>query len=181
MLELELGGTELYDEEASRFIEVPKCKLKMEHSLISISLWESKWKKPYLHSLRTLTDEESFDYVKCMVINKDVPKMIFHYIQEPEMRKIVEYINDPMTATWFSDERKGPPNRKVMTSEYIYYLMITNGIPLECQKWHINRLLTLIRVCENENGPQKKMTNTEKLKYYDAINEARKAKYHTRG
>lgn len=181
MLELTIGGTEYFDEVDMIFRSDPPTILKLEHSLYSISKWESKWKKVFLDDKVQRTLEESIDYIKCMTINKNIDPSVYSRIRHIDLAKVDEYINDPMTATWFSKENRGAPSRKKVTSEVIYHWMIMNGIPFECDKWHLNRLLTLIRVCEAEQGKQKKMSKKDIMAQNRAINASRKAKHHSKG
>ncbi len=188
MLQIEVPETEYFDESTSTFGKIPRKVLHLEHSLLSISKWESKWHKPYLGSpnikpeKQQKTDEEIFDYIRCMSIDKDVDPNTFRFIPPKEVDRIREYINDPMTATWFSnrpDQKRG--SREIVTSEVIYYWMIALNIPFECQKWHLNRLLTLIRVCNLKQQPPKKMSKSAISKQNAAINAARRSRMGTKG
>ena len=154
--------------------------LQLEHSLVSLSKWESKWCKPFL-SNKGLTDEESLDYIKCMVISKNVNPEVFDHFTKDNVKAVIDYINAPMTATTFSKESNGKTNKEVVTSELIYYWMIAYNIPSEYQKWHLNRLLTLIRVCGIKNAPPKKMGKGEIMRNNAALNAARRAKLHSKG
>lgn len=186
MLSLEIRGDEYYDEKTERFLEPDKpVTLNLEHSLISISLWESRYKKPFMKKNPNdaeMTSEEFKYYVQCMTLNKNVDPKVYDRLRSSDIQRISEYINDPMTATWFNDKNK-PKGRtgKTTTSELIYYWMIANGIPFECQKWHLNRLLTLIRICNEEEAPKKKMSKKDIMAQNAALNKARRAKHHTRG
>lgn len=181
MLEIRVGGRELYDEENERFIETPSYVLKLEHSLVSISKWEAKWQKPYLDRNKQKTYEETIDYVRCMTVNKNVDPRAYMQLNRIDLSKIESYINNKMTATWFAKQKQGSPSREIITSEKIYYWMISNNIPFECEKWHLNRLLTLIRVCEVEQAPKKKMSQRELAARNHALNKSRRAKHHSRG
>lgn len=179
MLKIVIPGRELFDEEKSEFIEIKSQKLALEHSLVSISKWESKWKKPFLgHEEKTL--EQSIDYIRCMTLTQNVDPQIYYCITNENVKEVSDYINDPMTATWFSNQRKGG-GREVVTSEIIYYWMIALNIPFECQKWHLNRLLTLIQVCNEKNAPVRKMSKRDILSRNRSLNAARRAKLHTKG
>ena len=190
MLQLMVPGREYYDEAKQEFITFAGTTLQLEHSLISISKWEAKWKKPFLkvNDGQERTFEESKDYVRCMTLNTNVPSDVYDRLTKIEFDKISEYIDDKMTATWFND--KGPNGMnssrpggrsQTITSELIYYWMIEFGIPFECQKWHLNRLLTLIRVCEIKNSPGKKMSRNDIFSQNRALNAARKKRLGTRG
>ena len=178
MLKIAIPETEYWDSVNERFINLKPQVLSMEHSLISISKWESKWHKPF-NSDDKKTYEESLDYLRCMTLTPNVNPLIYRAIPDEAIARIDAYIHDPMTATTIKDtgNRK---SREVVTSELVYYWMITLGIPMECQKWHFNRLLTLIRVCEAKNNP-KKMGRREALEQQRALNRARRAKYNTKG
>lgn len=182
MLQLTIPALELYDEGANEFITLPPVNLQLEHSLVSISKWESKWHKPFL-SKGEKTREETIDYVKCMTITQNVNDSVYARLDSTCIQKINDYIDNPMTATWFSDEKgpKKPGGKTVITSELIYYWMIALNVPFECQKWHLNRLLTLIKVCEIKNTPPKKMGQKELLSRNRALNAARRKKLNTRG
>lgn len=179
MLILEIPGEEFYDEEADRFITGASQTLRLEHSLVSISKWEGKWHKSFL-STADKTDEEMIDYIRCMTITQHVPDEFYYTLPPEAFEKILEYIQDPMTATTFS-ENAGRPSREIITAEVIYYWMIAHTIPFECQKWHINRLLTLIRVCNAKTQKPKKMNKQEALRRQRELNAERRAKLGTSG
>ncbi len=173
---------EMWDEEKEEFLPAQRSKvLQLEHSLVSISKWEAKWNKPYL-SVKNFTYEETLDYIRCMTLTPNVDPQVYERLTDDNVDAIIQYINAPMTATTFSN-RKRPikKNSKRVTSELIYYWMVTFGIPFECQKWHLNRLLTLIEVCDAENQPSKKMKPRDILRSNAALNEARKRTLHTKG
>ena len=180
MLQIEIKSTEIWDESNQMFINVEGQTLKLEHSLISISKWESKWHKSFLHS-NEKTDEEILDYIKCMTLNNNVDPLVYRCLTVDNITQINEYINDPMTATHFSKELNGKKNREIITSELIYYWMISLKIPVEFQKWHINRLITLIRVCEIKNNPPKKMSRSDIMRRNAALNAARRKQMNTKG
>ena len=184
MLRLEIPiSSEEWDEEKQEFIE-PKVKvLQLEHSLVSLSKWESKWKKPFL-SKDTMTFEETIDYVRCMTITQNVNPEVYNFMTDENLRQVNEYINASMTATWFSEDknsRGGRKNNEQTTSELIYYWMVSLNIPFECQKWHLSRLLTLIKVCNVKNQPPKRMSKRDVAKQQAAINAARRKKLNTKG
>lgn len=180
MYKLTIPKGEWFDERKQEFIENKNdIHLALEHSLVSISKWESKWKKSFL-STEKKTKEERIDYIRCMTLTQNVDPQVYYLISPIEMSKIDAYINDPMTATTFSDDgRKG--GREIITSEIIYYWMTTYNIPFECQKWHLGRLMTLIRVCAIKNAPEKKMSAKDIMTRNRALNQARRAKLHTKG
>lgn len=161
MLQIHIPEREYFDESTSTFLLVPEVSLQLEHSLISISKWESKWCKPFLGK-EEKTEEMTRDYIRCMTLNRDVDPVVYQSLTQEDFQKIRDYINAPMTATWFSERDKRAPNRQVITSELIYYWMIAQGIPIECEKWHLNRLFTLIRVCAEKNKQPKKMSKGDR-------------------
>ena len=180
MLEITIPATELWDEINEEFITTKEQTLRLEHSLVSLSKWESKWCKPFL-SKTNKTDEEMLDYVRCMTLTQNVPDEVYRCLTDDNIRKIYEYIDAPMTATWFHEEKTKGISREQTTSELIYYWMIALNIPFECQKWHLNRLLTLIRVCNIKNQPPKKMSKRDIMSRNAALNAARRNQLHTKG
>lgn len=178
MLTIIVPAQDLFDEAKEEFIVVKEQKLQLEHSLVSISKWESKWKKPYLTKDKK-TLEETIDYVRCMTITQNVNPNVYYALSAENYRDIQAYIEDPMSATTFSDINK--PSREIITSEVLYYAMFANNVPLECQKWHLNRLLNLLHIFSIKNQPEKKMSRSQILERNRAINEARKAKLKTKG
>lgn len=179
MLEITVPGIEFYDENANEFIYYSDEKIQMEHSLVSISKWEANWCKPFLNGQDKST-EEILDYIKCMTVTEGVEDELYSRLTQDNFSKINEYIGRPMTATTFSNEN-GKPSREIITSEVIYYWMVSFNIPFECQYWHLNRLLTLIKVCNIKNNPPKKMSKNEILSRNKALNEARRKQLNTRG
>lgn len=179
MLNITIPKIELFDERTSEFITFKEEHLQMEHSLVSISKWEAKWNKPFLSSSEK-TVEEILDYIRCMTISKDVSPEVLERLTEQNIMVINDYINAPMTATTFNDaNQKG--SREIVTSEVIYYWMITLNIPFECQYWHLNRLLTLVKVCNVKNSPPKKMSKQEILEQNRRLNAERRKQMNTRG
>ena len=179
MLEIIIPGLELYNEEINEFTCYDDVELELEHSLVSISKWESKWCKPFLDG-KDKTLDEIVDYVRCMTINDKVEPDVYDRLTEENLVVINEYIGRPMTATTFNNEKKST-GREIITSEIIYYWMVSFNIPFECQYWHLNRLLTLIKVCNVKNNPPKKMSQKEILARNKALNDARKKELGTRG
>lgn len=181
MLQITVPGTELYDEQTNQFITVKSQTLILEHSLVSLSKWESKWCKPFL-SKDGLTTEQTIDYIRCMTITQNVPPITYSLLTNDNIKEVENYINAPMTATWFSEEKKsGRGSGEVVTAELIYYWMIALQIPMKCEKWHLNRLLTLVRVCNIKNTPPKKMGKRATMSRNAAINAARKKQFNTNG
>lgn len=179
MLDLIIPGMEIYDEEKNEFQTTKETHLLLEHSLISLSKWESKWEKPFLSSEKTT--EETLDYVRCMTLTQNVDPSVYFRIDKGNLDKIANYIESPMTATKITRRKGGRPNKEIVTAEIIYYWMVTLQIPFECQKWHLNKLLTLIEVCSIKNQPSKKMSKSEILRSNRELNAARRAKYKTKG
>lgn len=171
---------ELYDEETGMFITWEGGILQLRHSLISISAWESKWKIPYLSKLHEKTEDQVYDYIKCMTVN-DVDESIYSALTSENVDEIQRYIEDPMTATRLPKNKNKSPNAQIVTSETIYSWMITLQIPPEYAEWHLNRLLTLIEVCNINNAPVKKMSKEEIYAQNKQLNEQRKQQYNTRG
>ena len=181
MLQITIAPPEQWDSKNQVFIYPKGTVLTLEHSLVSISKWESKWCKPFI-SRAEKTHEESIDYIRCMTITQNVDPKIYDYVSAENLREVEQYIEAPMTATWFAEDKtSGPKNREQITSELIYYWMIALDIPSEYQKWHLNRLLTLIRVCNVKNQKPKKMSQKELMNRNRALNEARKKQFNTRG
>ena len=175
---------ELWDESKQEFVIKQGTKeqtLQLEHSLVSLSKWESKWCRSFL-SKPPATTEETIDYIKCMTLTKNVDPEAYTHLTDENIDQIKAYINAPMTATTFSDDRQGRRNNEIVTSELIYYWMISLQIPVvECQKWHINRLLTLIRVCNIKNQAPKKRSRREIMSRNAALNAARRQQMNTSG
>lgn len=180
MLQLVIPAIEKYDELNNEFISTKEQIIQVEHSLVSISKWESKWCKPFL-SKETRTTDETLDYIRCMTISQNISQHVYEQITNENINEISAYIDATMTATWFTKETRKSTSKEIITSEIIYYWMITYNIPFECQKWHLNRLLTLIRVCEKKNAPNKKITNSELMSRNKQVNDARRQQLNTKG
>lgn len=197
MLQIVIPAYDKYwDEYSEHFVTIKEQHLQLEHSLISISKWEANWHKPFM-SDTPKTNEELIDYIRCMTMNQGVDPLVYQYIPESELNKIQAYIDDDHTATWFNEERiknqNGAKRRKeIITSEVIYYYMIALNIPVQFEKWHLGRLMTLIKVCNEKNkemdnakGNKKSRVNAKETanlakKYHD-MNAARKAALGTKG
>ena len=174
---------DLWDPNEEKFIQIPaqkEQKLQLEHSLVSLSKWESKWHKPFL-SKPEKTNEETIDYIRCMTVTPNVSDHVYYRLTQDNVNEIYKYINDSMTATTFPKEEGGKINRETVTAELIYYWMIAQNIPFECQKWHLERLLTLIRVCNVKNTPPKKRSKRDIMSRHAAINKARREKMNSKG
>ena len=180
MLQITIPAAEFFDESKQEFISVKRQTLQLEHSLVSLSKWESKWCKPFLGSDEK-TAEESADYIRCMTVTQNVNPNVYSGVTDNIVKQVSEYIESSMTATWFNEEKRGPHKKEVITAEVIYYWMIALNIPFECQKWHLNRLLTLIRVCNIKNNPPKKRNKREILNRNRALNAARRRSLNSKG
>ena len=185
MLKIQIPDTiEVFDEKTETFKYIKGgFEMQLEHSLISLAKWESRWHKPFL-SKKPKTDEESRDYIRCMTLTNNVNPELYKFLPSSLVRQIYAYIEDPMTATWFSKEQEkkaGVGNREIVTAEIIYYWMVTLQIPVQFEKWHLNRLLTLIKVINIKNAPKQNMKEKDLLARNARLNKARRAKHHTRG
>lgn len=182
MLTITIPESEFYDEAKGEFINFPEATLDLEHSLVSISKWESKWEKPFMGD-DVKTTEQTLDYIRCMTLNPNVPPEVYDNLRDEHFKKVNEYIDAKMTATWFNDPKTPQGKKEVVTSEVIYYWMISLTIPFECQHWHLNRLITLIRVCGQKNSPEKskRMSKSELAARNRALNEKRRAQMKSQG
>lgn len=174
MLVLEIPGREMWDEGRQEFLHEEGLTVELEHSLASISKWESRWNKIFL-SQGNKTDEELRDYIRCMAVS-DFPEEALDKFSTSDVDRINEYISAPMTATRITSRtgKFAPPPSEEVSSEVIYYLVFSYGIPIEVEHWHLNRLLTLIEVFNVKNSPQKKMSDREVSERYAMLNAARK-------
>lgn len=184
-LEIRIPDREIWDEKNEIFIQIQGRVIHLEHSLKAIAKWEGKWKKPFLTD-QGLKDEMFLDYVRCMTLEDDVDPSCYLGILQKDVSRIRSYMDDSMTATWFKEDKEPKKGKskmpsKVITAEIIYYYMVDLGIPFECENWHINRLMTLVRVCAEKNQPPKKMAKNDVLSQYAALNKARRAKLGTKG
>lgn len=181
MLSITIPAAELWDESKQEFVYTKERTLQLEHSLVSLAKWESKWCKPFL-TKEHKTAEEFLDYIKCMTITQNVDPIIYQCLTDENIKQIKEYINAPMTATTFSrTTQKGRINNEQVTNELIYWWMIANNIPSKYEKWHLNRLLTLIKVCNVKNQPAKKMRSSDILAENARINAERLKRLGTKG
>ena len=181
MLEITISGTEEWDEDKEEFITTKETTLRLEHSLVSLSKWESRWCKPFLDSTDK-TIEETIDYIRCMTITQNVDPNVYYGLTNENVQQVEAYIYAPMTATTISRRNKktfGP--KETITSELIYYWMIALNIPFECQKWHLNRLVTLIEVCNIKNSPPKKLSRNELLMRNTELNAQRRKALNSKG
>ena len=179
MIDIIIPEAEQFDERTMQFTYSKEQKLTLEHSLIAISKWESKFEKPFLSSEKTT--EEVLDYIKCMTITQNVSPETYLRLSSKNLEDIQKYIEAPMTATTFKKIEKRGGKKEIITAELIYYWMIAFNIPFECQKWHLNKLLTLIEVCARKNEPPKKMSRREISAQHRAINQINRERFHTKG
>ena len=180
MLTITIPERELWDEEREELVSVKQQTLQLEHSLVSLSKWESKWKKPFL-TKEDKTPEETIDYIRCMTLTPNVKPEVYKCLTHDNIAKINNYISDPMTATTINMHGLSKGGKEIVTSELVYYWMVALNIPFECQKWHLNRLITLIQVCNVKNTPPKKMSKRDIMSRNAALNAARRKKYNSKG
>lgn len=181
MLTIKIKGREEFNNATQEFIQTKDTILTLEHSLVSVSKWEAKYHKPFLGKDKK-TYEETIDYIKCMTITQNVDPAVYRLLTKENMDEINEYITNPMTATWFNEQKNNAKkNSEQITSELVYYWMVALEIPWEAQKWHLNRLLVLIRICNNKNQPSKKMGKRETMSRNAALNAARRKSLGTSG
>lgn len=180
MLQITIPAIEMFDERTETFIQTKEQTLVMEHSLVSLAKWEAKWNKVFLSNRDNKTEEETIDYFRCMTITKNVDPNVYYLLSQENINAINEYIAKPMTATYFREE-KGRGSNEAVTAELIYYWMISLNIPMECEKWHLNRLMTLIRVCSVKNQPAKKMSKAAIMRQNASLNAQRRAALHSKG
>lgn len=182
MLKIEIMlSPEQYDSVNECFIPPKYIELELEHSLVSVHEWESKWCKSFI-SDQEKTQDETLDYIKCMTLTKNVDPDVYNFISAENVKQINEYISAPMTATTFAEQKgKGGGGKERITAELIYYWMISLQIPFECKYWHLNQLLTLIKVCNIKNSPPKKMGKKALMSRNAALNAQRRAQMNTKG
>lgn len=179
MLTITIPKGEQFDDVNGVFIITNEQTLKLEHSLVSLAKWESKWHRPFL-STEAKTVNESIDYIRCMTLTQNVKPEAYNFITDENMRQVREYIEAPMTATIFLEE-KSKKNKEITTAELIYFWMISWSIPMDCQKWHLNRLLTLINVCNIKNQKPKKLSKSELNTRNRDLNAQRRKQMNTEG
>lgn len=180
MLKIIVGSTEMFDDVKQEFTAEGGFVLELEHSLASLSKWESEFEKPFLGQ-EEKTTEEVFGYIKAMTLTPDVPDEVFQKLSEENVKAINVYIDKKMTATWFREEPGASQNREIVTAEVIYFWMTQFQIPFTCENWHLNRLMTLIRVCNNKSQKPKKMSRNEIAARNRQLNAERRARLKTRG
>lgn len=182
MLTLTIPKREIWDEANESFIYTKETVLQLEHSLISVSKWEAKWHEPFMNN-NNMTPEKTMSYIQFMTMNKVEDPLVYSMLTKDEIQTINDYIDNPMTATWFAKDPKkhGISRGEIITSEVLYFYMVSLQIPFQCEKWHLNRLITLIKVCSEKNKKPDKMSKRDIMNRNRALNEARKAKMGTKG
>jgi hypothetical protein len=180
MLTITVGATDVYDEATASFRSQGGVVLRLEHSLASLSKWEGIHEKPFLGQA-TKTGEELLSYIECMLIDEKPRGEILHNLSQENLDAINAYLNAKMTATWFSEQPGAPASREVITAELIYYWMTVFSIPFECEHWHLNRLFTLIRICNVKQAKPKKMSRAEIAQRNRELNAQRKQQLGTKG
>lgn len=179
MLVIDVPLKEGFDETAGKKVVAESFKLELEHSLVSLSKWESFFEKPFLSDAEK-TNEEVLWYVQAMTLTPNVPPEIYAKFSQGNIAEINNYISSKMTATRFygGDQER---NTEIITAEVIYYWMVALNIPFECQHWHLNRLLTLVQVCNRKNAPEKELSQAEVARRNRELNARRKAELGTTG
>lgn len=194
MFEITIPGEELWDARRAEFTSTKAVTLRLEYSLVSLSKWESKWHIPFFDDSMEKTPEQMQDFVRCMTVTQGVDPTVYARLTVENLNAIYRYMENPMTATWFAGEgrpgekyqngtakrrarRRPPGTGKVLTSEVLYSRMFQAGVPIECERWHLNRLMTLIRVCQEEQAPPRKMSRKDALRQRRELNAARMKKY----
>jgi len=180
MLTVKIPACEYYDSEKDEFLYTKEQTLKLEHSLLSIAKWEERWEKPFLKEDEK-SPEEYVDYIRCMTITQNVDPLIYRHLPKEVINQIGDYIDKKMTATWFREDQTKRPNKEIVTAEVIYYWMFSYGIPLDFQKVHLNKLMTLIRVFSEKNSPPNKMSRNEIYAQQRKLNAMRRKQHGKRG
>lgn len=179
MLIVDVPAIEYFDEVTGEFGQIKPISLRMEHSLVSMSKWEARWRKPFM-TKEPKTYEELVDYFDCMTLTSGVDPRVYRALGNATVDAICKYIDADLSATTIRDQGRGS-TRQIITTEQIYWFMFAYGIPIDCQKWHVSRLMKLLRIAGEYNKPQKKMSRKEIMARNHALNEARKKKLGTRG
>lgn len=177
MLEIDVPMDDNFDEDTETFGSSQIFRVKLEHSLVSLSKWEAVWEISFLNN-KDMTPEQTVSYLRMMILNDDLPPEVFQKLVENHIPEVNEYISAKHTATTVPTVPGAPQNEEIKTAELIYYWMIQLGIPMECQYWHLNRLLMLVRVVNFKNDPKMPKMSAKDRR---ALNKERQKKYNTRG
>lgn len=181
MLKLSLPKQETWNEETEEFEMIGGREVELEHSLYTISGWEAKWKKAFSNR-KGLQHDEFLDYImNFMCQTRDLPQEAWLTITQNELKQILAYIDDPMTATTIKNQNRSKKSKTFVTSELIYYYMSQFGIPFECEHWHLNRLMILLDVCSSKSSPPKKMSKADAAKAQAAQNAAMRKRFGSKG
>lgn len=172
MLKIQVLLSESFDEANQEFVS-ENFEMEFEHSLVSLSKWESKFEKPFL-TQDEKTADETLEYLRCMLLTENVPEEVWLNLSEENVNELNDYVNAKQSATWFNEKNDGKPGKEVITAELIYYWMVSLQIPFECQYWHLNRLITLVKVCNIKNQPEKKMSRQEAMQQHRTLNAQRR-------
>lgn len=181
MIAIHLEEAEYYDRDKQEFFTEKAKTLQLEHSLVSIQKWEQKWHVPFLKENPPKTREQELDYIRCMSINGPVTDTDIARLTKEDLIRVNKYIKDPMTATWFREDNAPKRKQKIHTAETLYSQMISYGVPFECRKWHLNSLMTLLRVCYEDNKPKKKRNRKDVMRDYNRIEAENRRKYGLHG
>lgn len=180
MLTITILGDEHYNEVTNEFSHHGNVVLEFEHSLVSVSKWESKFIKPFLTD-DPKTAEEMLYYIECMILTKDYPSNILDALTQTNVREINEYIASPQSGTVFKETKQYRKNPEQISAELIYYWLVAYKIPFECETWHLNRLFALIRICSIKNDTGNKKSPREQAQSNAQLNEERKRQFNTNG
>jgi hypothetical protein len=179
-------GVDQVDEQTNEIVNSEYFMLDLEHSLASMSKWESKFEVPF-HTDEQKTDEQALWYIHAMTVTPNVPEEVYARLSRENYEEAYAYINSKQTATWFSEAAQGanglPARKETITAELVYYWMVAHNIPFEAQYWHLNRLFTLIKVCNEKNAAadKKKRSKADMVRDRKLLNAQRKEQYNTKG
>lgn len=180
-LTITIKACQLYSESENRFYKIPETTVELEHSLVALSKWESKWHKPFL-TKEQKTRAEALDYIRCMCITPGVDDIVFGALSNSQIQEITKYIDDSMSATTINNSNnKAKAHNETVTSELIYYWMNESNISPDCENWHLNRLFKLIEITAIKRQPEKKMSRRDTMSQNRALNAARRARHGSRG
>jgi hypothetical protein len=172
MLTITVLGEEHWDQENEKFVYPDSFKLELEHSLVSLSKWESKWEVPFLGE-KPKTTEMVLDYIECMILTPDPPADWISKLSKENIEEITAYFDSKQSATWFNDHHPEPKTGETITSELVYYWLDICDIDWQAQYWHLNRLLTLVKIHTVKQAKPKPMSRSEMLRRRRALNKQR--------